>query len=108
MMDLSDGLGADLPRLADASRKGYDVNLAAIPLHRGCTVQQAVGDGEDYELLFAVAPHDAGPLAAAWREKFPRVSLTRIGALLADLSRRTPLSAGYTHFSDCQPQEKSG
>jgi thiamine-monophosphate kinase len=108
MMDLSDGLGTDLPRLAKASRKGYAVDLKAIPRHRGCTVEQAVADGEDYELLFAVAPREATALEAAWRRKFPGLPLTRIGALLADRTRRTPLTAGYTHFSDCQPPEKSG
>lgn len=108
MMDLSDGLGTDLPRLAKASHKGYAVDLAAIPRHRGCTVGQALSDGEDYELLFAVPARDAAALDSAWRLKFPRLPLTRIGALLADRSLRTPLTAGYTHFSDCQPPGNSG
>lgn len=34
MMDLSDGLGADLPRLARASKCGYRLDEAALPLHR--------------------------------------------------------------------------
>jgi len=108
MMDLSDGLGADLPRLADASRKGYAIDLDAIPCHRGCSVEQAVGDGEDYELLFAVAPSDAPKLEKAWRKEFPRLPLTRIGSLLANRKARTPLAAGYAHFSDCQPAGNSG
>lgn len=99
MMDLSDGLGADLPRLADASRRGYAVELENIPRHRGCTVAQAVGDGEDYELLFALAATEADALAAAWRAKFPRLPLTRIGSLTAKRSDRTPLAAGYAHFT---------
>ncbi len=98
MMDLSDGLGADLPRLADASRRGYAIDLAAIPRHRGCGVEQAVGDGEDFELLLAIAEKDAAALEKAWRAKFPRLALTRIGTLLADRSRRTPLTPGYSHF----------
>ncbi len=108
MMDLSDGLGADLPRLAEASRKGFTVDLKALPRHRGCTLEQAVGDGEDYELLFAVAATAAEPLEKAWKAAFPRLPLTRIGKLLADRRQRTPLAPGYTHFSDCQPSEKSG
>lgn len=106
MMDLSDGLGADLPRLADASRKGFELQLAAIPRHRGCSQEQAIGDGEDYELLFAVAADEAEKLAAEWRLGFPRVPLTRIGRLLADRRARTPLPGGYAHFSGCQPAEK--
>ncbi|MGH8048806.1 MAG: thiamine-phosphate kinase [Chthoniobacterales bacterium] len=107
MMDLSDGLGTDLPRFANSSRKGYEVNLAAIPRHSGCTVGHAMSDGEDYELLFAIASNDAEALTAAWRQKFPRVPLSRIGTLLSDRKLRTPLVAGYTHFSDCQAVEKS-
>jgi thiamine-monophosphate kinase len=108
MMDLSDGLGSDLPRLADASRKGYEIDLDAIPRRRGCSLEQAVGDGEDYELLFALPAVETANLEAAWRARFPRLPLTRIGSLLADRSRRTPLAAGYTHFSDCQPPADSG
>ena len=58
MMDLSDGLGADLPRLARASTLGFEIEKAAIPRTRGCTVAQAIADGEDYELLFALSPSE--------------------------------------------------
>ena len=75
------------------------VLLEAVPRHRGCTIAQAVGDGEDYELLFAVAAADADALAAAWRGKFPRLALTRIGTLTAKRADRTPLAPGYTHFA---------
>jgi thiamine-monophosphate kinase len=108
MMDLSDGLGADLPRLADASRKGYELDLGALPLRPGCTVEQAAGDGEDYELLFAIDPNEAESLLRRWRRKFPRVPLSHIGHLLADRKRRTPLVPGYMHFSDCQHPPESG
>ncbi|MDD5201394.1 MAG: thiamine-phosphate kinase [Terrimicrobiaceae bacterium] len=99
MMDLSDGLGADLPRLADASRTGYAVDLESIPRRRGCTVERAVADGEDYELLIAVAEGGAASLAKAWRQKFPLLPLTRIGSLLANRRSRAPLARGYTHFA---------
>ncbi len=54
MMDLSDGLGADLPRLAEASNLGFEIDEAALPRQRGCSIAQALNDGEDYELLFAL------------------------------------------------------
>ena len=48
MMDLSDGLGADLPRLAKASGVGFAIEESALPRQRGCSIQQASSDGEDY------------------------------------------------------------
>lgn len=81
MMDVSDGLAADLPRLARASGVGFQIDPGRVPRRRGASLRQALGEGEDFELLFAVAPRDADRLATAWRRRFPRVRLTRIGAL---------------------------
>lgn len=100
MMDLSDGLAADLPRLARACGAGFEVDPASVPRRRGATLEQALRDGEDFELLFAVAPGDANRLEAAWRGHFPRVRLTRIG-MLAARGRREGLrgARGYDHFA---------
>jgi len=99
MMDLSDGLGTDLPRLARASRVGFELDEAALPLNRGCTIRQAISDGEDYELLFAMAAKDARSLSARWKSKFPHVPLTRIGRfnLKSKIENRKFLR-GYVHF----------
>ena len=70
MMDLSDGLGADLPRLARASKVGFDIQLENLPVSRGATIDNAISDGEDYELLFAVSPHDRNRLERDWRRNF--------------------------------------
>jgi thiamine-monophosphate kinase len=99
MMDLSDGLGADLPRLARASKVGFEIDPKALPLNRGCTVTQAISDGEDYELLFAISPRDSRSLASRWQKKFPNVPLTRIGRLNRNSkfqNRKFP--SGYLHF----------
>jgi thiamine-monophosphate kinase len=99
MMDLSDGLGADLPRLAAASGVGFAIEEDALPRMRGCSIEAAINDGEDYELLFAVAPDDAPSLQAKWRRKFPRLALTRIGFLVPAAGFRVPSSFhGYVHF----------
>jgi thiamine-monophosphate kinase len=81
MMDLSDGLAADLPRLAAGSGTGFLVDPSRVPRRRGVSVPQALGDGEDFELLFAVPPSQAARLEAAWKKSFPRLRLTRIGSL---------------------------
>src|SRR5437870_852562 len=81
MIDLSDGLGTDLPRLARASKLGFSIDQRALPLSRGCSIRQAISDGEDYELLFAVSPRERKRLQTSWQKKFPKLPLTRIGRL---------------------------
>jgi thiamine-monophosphate kinase len=49
-MDISDGLALDLHRLCRAS--GVAATIDAIPLIKGATIEQALNDGEDYELLY--------------------------------------------------------
>ena len=99
MMDLSDGLGADLPRLAKASGVGFEIEEKALPRTRGCSIQQAINDGEDYELLFALSPNAAASLQTKWRKKFPRLPLTRIGSLIPQSAIRNPHSFhGFVHF----------
>lgn len=54
MIDLSDGLGRDCARIAQASGVSVEINAAAIPLHPGVADwRTGVSDGEDYELLVA-------------------------------------------------------
>jgi thiamine-monophosphate kinase len=99
MMDLSDGLGADLPRLARASDVGFNVDERTLPRNRGCSVAQAISDGEDYELLFAIASGDSPSLVARWGRQFSKVALTRIGRLNRKSkveNRKFP--KGYVHF----------
>ncbi len=101
MMDLSDGLAADLPRLARMSGCGFEICGGKIPCSRGCSVERALGDGEDFELLFAVRPSDAARLEAKWRIKFPRLPLTRIGMLTRRPARAKQATKhrGYDHFA---------
>jgi len=56
MMDISDGLALDLGRMLRASGGlGATLYEGRIPLHKDVdSVQSALGDGEDYELLFAL------------------------------------------------------
>jgi len=66
MMDLSDGLSMDLSRLCEASRLGAVVSEEDIPRNPGVkTIASALGDGEDYELIFTLAPKEARRLAAS-------------------------------------------
>ena len=96
MMDLSDGLAADLPRLARASRCGFELNPELIPRRKGCALQQALNDGEDYELLFTLKPAKIGFLKA-WPFSTP---LHGIGVMTAPRARadRLSLHHGFDHF----------
>ena len=100
MMDLSDGLGADLPRFAKASKLGFKIDKAALPLTAGAKIDNAISDGEDYELLFAISPRDRQRLEKSWRKEFPKLPLTRIGFLTQPLTNSTSqvLPGGYIHF----------
>ncbi|MEA3188526.1 MAG: thiamine-monophosphate kinase [Chthoniobacter sp.] len=99
MMDLSDGLGADLPRLASASGVGFEIDESSLPIGRGTTIPSAMSDGEDYELLFAVAPRDSEKLQRAWRRKFPKLPLTRVGRLCSLATPRKAKRSGFDHFA---------
>jgi thiamine-monophosphate kinase len=84
MMDLSDGLGLDLHRLADASGVGFE--LTEVPVADGATFDEAVGGGEDYELL--IATDDAARLRLIFLDRHLAAPIT-IGRVVADVGRRT-------------------
>lgn len=81
MIDLSDGCLLDASRLAAASGVALELDPARLPRHADATIEGALGDGEDYELLFTVPELRAKALAASWPADF--APLTRIGRVLA-------------------------
>jgi thiamine-monophosphate kinase len=97
LMDLSDGLGADLPRLARASGVGFQLHPEALPRARGATLSEALNDGEDYELLFTIKPSQVNTLKKKW--PFP-TPLHSIGVMEArDVKSSSSLIAhGFDHF----------
>lgn len=98
MMDLSDGLAKDLPRLAAASGCGFELDEAALPLSPGCTAEQALCDGEDYELLMAIDAAEVPALLEAWSNTFPELPLTVIGKL-CESGQGSTLHGGWDHFA---------
>jgi thiamine-monophosphate kinase len=90
-MDISDGLALDASRLAAASHCGVAIDLAAIPVARDAerlaassgrsALEQALGDGEDFELLLAVPP---GEDERILRDQPLAVPVTRIGEFVAN------------------------
>jgi thiamine-monophosphate kinase len=113
MIDVSDGLAADLHHILDESNVGAVVDAAAIPIRETVRdqnsrtpLEQAMSDGEDFELLFTVSPVDGRKLL----ENPPTtVSITHIGEIVETGRRemlvddvRSPLPrTGWEHsFGD--------
>ena len=83
MMDVSDGLALDLHRLAAASAVGLE--LDSVPVAAGATEEEALGGGEDYELLIAIDVVGAGMLV----DRFSSEGLRRptmVGLVVEDAS----------------------
>jgi thiamine-monophosphate kinase len=81
MIDVSDGLALDLHRLADASGVGFV--LDGVPVAAGATLDEALGGGEDYELVIAVAEADLDELERAFDAAGSSEPL-RIGSVMSD------------------------
>ena len=81
MMDLSDGLSTDLPRLCVSSGVGARIDADSLPLmpltNRADALKLALHGGDDYELLFSVAKKNARRVP----REFRGVQLTRIGEI---------------------------
>ena len=116
MIDVSDGLLADLRHILDESVVGARLRLEQLPLsprYRECLRRgsadfyaAALCGGEDYELLFTVPP-EKEKIIAALRRRFS-VPLTRIGEVTGKKGELKILDAsgrevsykreGFTHF----------
>ncbi len=103
MLDLSDGIDKDLPRIADQSQTGFKIYSAKLPLNPNCTTKQALSDGEDYELLFTISAARKNELETSWATQFPKLRLTNIGHLTElppDSPEPDPAknTGGWDHF----------
>jgi thiamine-monophosphate kinase len=117
MIDISDGLLADLGHILESSQVGATIEATALPLSetfRRALAQEpalfdlALSGGEDYELLFTVPPEREADLAAL--AKSAEVPVTRLGKItsaaggLIVLDRDgcpiPPRKTGYDHFGE--------
>ena len=112
MIDISDGLSADLHHLCEESGCGAVLRAEAIPIapaayewalkKGGTPLERALSDGEDFELVFAVDPADGQKLLAD--QPVPGVVLSKIGEMVpagfwieAAGIRRELIPRGYIH-----------
>ena len=121
MIDISDGLSSDLLHICRASGVAAVVDAEALPLSAAARrtaepIDAALGDGEDFELLFCVSPADAEKLQGCWPDR-SSVLLSRIGRITpcgsigqgdehrtflrrADGSVEPMKPSGWEHFRD--------
>ena len=90
--DVSDGLSIDLAHILDASGCGAELDLQAIPIAPAAhelaasgsdgrtALDHALGDGEDFELVFTAAPDVAQRML---RDQPLEAPITRIGRIVA-------------------------
>lgn len=111
MIDISDGLGAEVHHICEQSGVGAEIDAATIPIHEtvraaGRTLGRsplpwALSGGEDFELLFSITPKNLKALAASGLTCFPvgRVTADKNIALLNTENGKTvALPGGYNHF----------
>lgn len=116
LIDLSDGLGGDALRVAEASGVALRIEAASLPLAKGVAEiaaavgrdphQLAVSGGEDYELLAALPP-DGLTEASARIGEAAETTLTPIGEVSAGTGVEIRLpggelleARGYDHFGE--------
>jgi thiamine-monophosphate kinase len=76
MIDLSDGLATDAGHVADRSGAALELELARVPCAPGVSPEAAAAGGDDYELLFTIAPDRRADAEAA-------ASVTWLGGVVA-------------------------
>ena len=81
MMDLSDGLSTDLPRLCAASQVGARIAAHSLPLTQGAkafdAIKLALDGGDDYELLFTVSARNVARIPS----NYHGLRVTQIGEI---------------------------
>ncbi|MCM8763695.1 MAG: thiamine-phosphate kinase [Candidatus Omnitrophica bacterium] len=79
MIDISDGLSADLFHVLRESKKGAIIFDKKLPLARKATIEQALNEGEDFELLFTLSEKEAIRLS-----KNKKIAVSFIGKVTED------------------------
>ena len=97
MIDVSDGLALDLSRLARASGVGARLSMDDVPVAEGATIDDALGGGEDYELLAAVPDARAVEAARVELKDAFGVNLTDIGRIVEGADLTTVRRDGTEH-----------
>jgi len=119
MIDVSDGVIADLCHICESSGKGAEIEVSSLPVSPGVaetarlagadSLEWVLSGGEDYELLFTASPESVPGLQKMLLDETGN-SCAQIGKitaetgeiwlLLADGKRITPSARGWDHFAE--------
>ena len=113
MIDISDGLAAEVNHICKQSKTGAEIVAADIPLHplaveaarltENDPLSFALAGGEDFELLFSITPQNRQQLE---RRGIDIVTVGKVTDAAAGIFLRMPdgksqaLAGGYNHFSE--------
>lgn len=93
MIDVSDGFFQDLGHILKESKVGAKIDFDEIPVTAGCSLNQALTDGEDFELLFTS------------RKKIKLNGITCVGEITkkgsvtpSSSKNQVKVKQGYVHF----------
>ena len=110
MMDISDGIASDLRHILHQSGVGAEVDTECIPTP--VDLETAVSGGEDYKLLFTVAPESANTLLSNYRlrfgDEFHFIGRITGGNHLEWLRNGTPLPVDWQGFRHYCPAFRKG
>jgi thiamine-monophosphate kinase len=103
LIDISDGLAADLGHILDESRVGALLDAPEIPISPAARelsqrdgrspLDHALADGEDFELIFTLPPQEGARLVA---NPPAGVAVYRIGEITAEPRRELRMADGTT------------
>ena len=93
MIDSSDGLVRSIKEICRQSKVDARIDFEQIPIANGATLDQALFGGEEYELVFTVAPSKVKKVKALLKN-----NVTEVGSIVAKGKGDLP-KGGYEHFS---------
>lgn len=102
MIDLSDGLSTDLSHIAKESKVGACIYKELVPISKGASLDAALNEGEDFELLFTVSVAEARRLSAK-KPSGIEVPITQIGEIV-DKKMGLKIIDRFGRVSDLKPK----
>ena len=104
MIDVSDGLAADLGHILKSSLVGAVLYESLIPLSKQALgIEEALGSGEEFELLFTASPEQASKIIKSSKYRFKvigEIMPEAFGSRLINYKNKYSKlkSQGYRHF----------